>query len=349
MRRFLTLDDRVVPMQHPRVLVDVATEQGATVDQLLLNTGLTTEMLADPDARISYLTYGFLAFNAISATGNPGLGLDFGKRLHPSQMGFVGLAVISSRTAEEALRAGVRFAPLHAPAWNLSFDVEGDEAVFRASPVVSLGPLHAFGTEALLTATYEMSASVLGERPVVRSLSVDYPAPAYADRYETITQVPVRFDQSAIEARFDAAVLKRPLRGADPVTRELALRYCETELARQPSHEGLVQCVRAMLSLRSGQYADMQAIASALQTSARTLRRELARFKTSYQELLDHARREHTLAFLSDVNRALPDAAVELGFSDERALRRAVRRWTGLSPRACRSRVEQGGTLKVAL
>ncbi len=343
MRKFLTLEDRVVPMQHPRALIDVALKQGAELSQLLANTGITEAMLADPDARISYLTFGFLTFNALNATGNPALGIDFGKRIHPANMGFVGLAVISARTAEEALRIGLRFGPVLAPAWSLTLDLEGDEAVFRATPVLPLGPMHVFGTEALLVAVYEMSAFVLGERPPLRRVAVDYGAPAYADRYAEISGVPFTFDQTTIEARFDQSLLSRPLRGADPVTRELALRYCETELSKLPSHDGLVQCVRAMLTLRPGQYADMQAIASALHTSTRTLRRELSRLDTSYQALLDAARREHTLAALSSDTAPLLELPSRLGFSDERALRRAVLRWTGLSPRAYRERALADG------
>jgi len=336
MRKFLTLEDRVVPMQHPCALIDVALAQGAALPQLLENTGITESMLADPDARISYLTFGFLSLNALNQTGNPGLGIDFGHRIHPANMGFVGLAVISSRTAEEALRAGLEFGRVLAPAWQMSLELAGDAAVFKATPIISLGPMHVFATEALLVGMYEMATYVLGERPALRELSVDYPAPAHVDRYVEIAGVPFRFDQPGIEARFDASMLKHPLRGADPVTRQLALRYCQAEIAKLPASDGLVQCVRAMLTLRPGQYADMQSIAFALQTSARTLRRELARLDCSYQQLLDEARRDHALALLRTSPMDLLDAAISLGFSDERALRRAVQRWTGSSPRAYR-------------
>lgn len=344
MRKFLTLEDRVVPMQHPRALIDVALAQGASLAGLLENTGITEPMLADPDARISYLTFGFLTFNALNQTGNPGLGIDFGHRIHPANMGFVGLAVISSRTAEEALRAGLEFGRVLAPAWQMALEIDGDAAVFKATPVLPLGPMHVFGTEALLVGVYEMATFVLGERPALREVSVDYPAPAYVDRYVEIAGVPFRFDQPAIEARFDASVLKQPLRGADPITRELALRYCQVEIAKLPANDGLISCVRAMLMLRPGQYADMQSIASALQTSARTLRRELARLDSSYQRLLDEARREHTLALLRTSALELPDAANALGFSDERALRRAVQRWTGSSPRVYREQQVKTGS-----
>lgn len=343
MRKFLTLEDRVVPMQHPRALVDLAVEQGASLPDLLENTGITEAMLSDPDARISYLTFGFLTFNAQKLTQNPELGLDFGGRIRPANMGFVGLAVISSRTTEEALRVGLEFARTLAPAWQLSLDIEGADAVLRATPILGLGPMHVFATEALLVGMAEMATFVLSEAPELRDVALDYPAPAYADRYSAITHAPVRFDQPAIEVRMDASVLNRPLQGADPITRELASRYCQAELEKLPPGDGLVKCVRAMLTLRVGQYPDMTAIASALQTSARTLRRELSRCGSSYQALLDHARRAHTLSLLSDTERELLDVAEAVGFSDERALRRAVMRWVGVSPRAYRSQQHVAG------
>ena len=81
LRKFLTHSDPIVPMHHPRILVEVAVEQGASRDGLLESTGITAAMLSSPEARISYVQFASLTYNALSLTQNPGLGLDFGSRI----------------------------------------------------------------------------------------------------------------------------------------------------------------------------------------------------------------------------------------------------------------------------
>lgn len=338
MQKFLTLEDEVVPMHHPRALIETAKAQGAAIEPLLLHTRIAPAMLTHPDARISYVSFGVLALNALRLTDNPALGLDFGRRMHVSNMGLLGMLVLSSRTADEALRAGLRFAPLLAPAWALSLEVRGEVACVHATPQLPFGTLQVFATESLLAAIWELARFVLGDEAPNAHARVDYPEPAHAARYRDLGGVTIDFGHTAIEVEFDAQVLARELRGGDPFTRELALRHCEAELAKTTSREGLLRCVQAMLSLRPGHYADLPSMARAMQTTPRTLRRELARLGTSYQEQLDSVRKQHVLELLGQTALTIEEIAQKVGLSDVRSVRRAVRRWTGLSPQAFRAR-----------
>src|SRR5512146_776772 len=98
-----THQDPVVPMHHPRVLVETAVAQGANRTALLENVGIQEEMLESAEARISYVQYAMLTSNALRLTGNPALGLDFGRNVHMPNMGVLGLAVMSSANANAAL------------------------------------------------------------------------------------------------------------------------------------------------------------------------------------------------------------------------------------------------------
>jgi AraC-like DNA-binding protein len=67
-------------------------------------------------------------------------------------------------------------------------------------------------------------------------------------------------------------------------------------------------------------------------SSERTLRRRLADCGTTYEAVVDGVRRERVDRLLRRVELTLRDIARQAGFSDERALRRAVHRWHGVSP-----------------
>ncbi|MFI9503500.1 helix-turn-helix domain-containing protein [Nocardia sp. NPDC052566] len=51
---------------------------------------------------------------------------------------------------------------------------------------------------------------------------------------------------------------------------------------------------------------------------------------------VERVRQERALALLSDTELSMRSIAHRVGFSDERALRRAVRRWHGIHPLAVR-------------
>jgi len=68
MRKYFTLEDSVVPLHHPRVLVETAVAQGAERAALLEGSSITDAMLESPDARITYVQYGVLVRNALALT-----------------------------------------------------------------------------------------------------------------------------------------------------------------------------------------------------------------------------------------------------------------------------------------
>ncbi len=78
-------------------------------------------------------------------------------------------------------------------------------------------------------------------------------------------------------------------------------------------------------------------VASALAMSARNLQRALREEDTSYQALLDHARRELALGHLATPAGSAAEVAFLLGFADASAFTRAFRRWTGSTPGAWRA------------
>src|SRR5881394_2997307 len=99
MKKFFTHDDPVLSVHHPRVLVETAVAHGADRRALLEGTGITDEILAQPEARISYAQFNVLEGNALRLTKNPALGLEFGRNVHLSHLGLLGLAIMSSPNA----------------------------------------------------------------------------------------------------------------------------------------------------------------------------------------------------------------------------------------------------------
>jgi len=342
MKNFFTHADPVVPMHHPRVLFETAVAHGAPREALLENVGVSEATLASPDALMSYVQFAMLTSNALRLTGEPGLGIAFGKNLHPPQMGMLGLALLSSPTAFQALEVGLKHYRLLAPAWDLALEMRGGRALLSAREAIPLQPFRVFATEALLAAIDTQTRLLLGKRAGIFALQLHFPRPEHADRFPDFYDlVPTTYDADFTEVEFDAAILNEPIDGADPATARLAERLCASEAARTPSREGLVEQVRKLLDGAQGRPPSAEEAARRLRTSARSLRRALARMGTSYQELSDQVLGTRARALVADTSLTAQQVAETLGFSDLSSFRRAFRRWTGSTPNSFRGRASR--------
>lgn len=337
MKKYFTHDDPVLPVHHPRVLVETAVAQGADRDALFAGTGFNAELLAEPDARISYAQFSVLEENALRLTKNPALGLDFGRNVHLAHLGLLGLAVMSSPNAGAALEVALRYYRQLAPGWDLELRIEGASAFLTARETISRGALRSFATEAFLGGLYGLSHQVLARKLPIIAVRLSYPKPAHYERYLEMIGGPILFDQPVTETEFEAAILNEPIAGSDPVTAKLAEQYIATEAARADPVGGLVAQVRRVLAEHGHGRPDPDEVARALQTSTRSLRRGLQQMGTSFQALLDEARRARAEEWIRGSNMKLQQIAEQLGFSDVRSFRRAFKRWTGRSPNTLRN------------
>jgi AraC-like DNA-binding protein len=330
MKKFFTPDDPILPLHHPRVLVETAMRQGAPRDALLVNTGITEQMLRSPEARVSYAQYGILIHNALELTQNSALGIDYGSNLHLSHMGMLGLAVLSSQNIGEALAVAFKYYRAVAPGWELGLHVEGERAIFSAREAIPRNPFRAFATEALLSAIRANGEFLYGRPIPLIEVRVQYPEPPHSRRIADLYAIPIRYDCDETLGIFDASVLDAPLASADPLTLVMAERQCATELPFTSSIDGLVAQVRRHLLTATGPRSADE-IAKLLCTSTRSLRRSLQLMGTSYQELMDEARRARALEWVAATDMTSGEMAQRLGFSDVRGFRRAFRRWTAMS------------------
>ena len=80
----------------------------------------------------------------------------------------------------------------------------------------------------------------------------------------------------------------------------------------------------------------VDAVATALAVSRRTLTRRLAEEGTSFRHLLDDVRADFARALLKDPSLSIGDIAFFLQYSEPAAFHRSFRRWTGNTPQAFR-------------
>jgi len=114
------------------------------------------------------------------------------------------------------------------------------------------------------------------------------------------------------------------------------LETLDEQLASRRHHQELLEVMEISIAQSLPVVPSFAEQARRHAASERTLRRRLADCGTTYEALVDGVRRERVEQLLRRPELTLRDIAHQAGFSDERTLRRAVRRWHGTSSRRLR-------------
>src|SRR6185295_7699767 len=129
---------------------------------------------------------------------------EFGRNVHLSHLGLLGLAIMSSPNARAALEVALRYYRQLAPGWDLELRIVGARAFLTARETISRGALRPFATEALLGGLYGLSQHVLARKLPIIEVRFDYPRPAHYEKYIELMAGPLRFDQPQTEVEFEA-------------------------------------------------------------------------------------------------------------------------------------------------
>ncbi len=87
-------------------------------------------------------------------------------------------------------------------------------------------------------------------------------------------------------------------------------------------------------------------VADLLHLTPRSLQRRLQEEGASFQNIVDEVKSELAVGMLKKGETSVNEVAYQLGYNDPGVFRRAFKKWTGLSPKACRADESSIGFLK---
>ncbi|HEX7640031.1 MAG TPA: AraC family transcriptional regulator, partial [Burkholderiaceae bacterium] len=308
-------------------------------DRVLAAAGLDWGTLVTDDRRLGRDTIVRLAEGAMAATRRPWLGLDLGGGAPVSAHGALGYAAVTSRDLGEAMQVIARYGATRndAMAWECIDTAAG--LTMRAAERADLKPtVRVFLIDTVLGSVLRMIETALGHLPPGLAVDLPMPAPPWREQYQRFGLAGLRFDQPAFAFHVDAADLGLPCLGADAKAHANACRECEETLA-EVAGASLAQRVAGLLAgVEGGAYPRMAELARRCGLSPRTLIRRLHQDGTTFQALLDGARRRRALWLLQHTATPVEEIAARLGYQDTSNFSRTVRRWFGATPRELRQR-----------
>lgn len=262
------------------------------------------------------------------------LSLKWGSGIKIITHGDVGLAAMTAKTIDDALRISAKYITTQIPFYSVIYQ----QGVLRVSLHLSdisnnlrlclleLWACAVSGAFQFLTSTNKLTAKV--------SFSFSQNKPM--KEYIVCFGVAPLFDQDITQLEFPNRCLNYELPLHEAMSHEAALYRCEHQLATSTSSKQLAQLVSELFYNSQNYRINLEQAANQLGMSPRSLIRKLDALGTSFRDLKDKARKEAALLHITSKQKPISQIAYMLGFEDVSNFSKAFKKWTGESPSSYR-------------
>jgi len=325
-----------------QIIARLLEMHGLDAAALLREQGIDARAIADPGLRIQTAQWDAVVRRAAPQIDDPAFGLRAARCWHPSNLGALGHAWLTAPSLRAGLELLVRYWRIIGGRWVPVLEETRDEVGFVLNDPYRDDVVAPVSTDVTFAVVLDMCRMNFGA--ALRPLRVELvrERPLHHAAYPAFYGCPVRFAagrRALVLRRGDA---ERALPSANRRIAQVLDRVITEELARLDRDDVLARCKAILLETLPAGASSEAVMAARLHMSRRTLQRKLAGRSTAYKKLVDDTRRELALRFIDDPQRSLADITFELGFSQQSALTRAFRRWTGTAPSEWRERRAAG-------
>jgi AraC-like DNA-binding protein len=317
---------------------ELVKEFGGDAEGLLHEVGLSTQMLVRPEATISMPGAVALLENAASQLAAPDFGLLLAQRQDYSALGPIALVARRADTVGNALIAIARNLPYHVARTSLRMEAGPAEGLIwlRYELPSEICGAHRQSVEMCCLLLIQTLRMLRGDMGADWQVLFAHPAGVPLFRYREIFECEVACQQSGNGVIIPKALLQQVLDSGNPQIRVAVERFVANLIRRNPLD--LVQQIEELIArqLANGD-CSLASIAQQLAMNERTLQRRLEAQQIRFSDILDRVRRSQAHEFLAQAALPLAEVAILLGYSEQRSLSRACRRWFDTTPGALRT------------
>ncbi len=306
---------------------------GVDVDAILNKEGLTLPKESDNIERVSFVTINRFIQVALKVTGDPCFGLNFSKFIHPTTFSTLGVALLSSYSLRDFCQRLARYYEFIATTHTLTFEegdglawIEINPLVDDFDPMVSRVIADAILAFILKFIRFMYRDDYMPLKVEVTAEEVDAIKGEYVEHFGEVT-----FSTEKNALYFDLKELDLPLPAGNPaLSKSNELKVVEY-LSKMKDDDLSSRVYGVLLAALPSGNVSKEDMASKFAMSLKAFHNNLVRAGTSYQNLLDDARRQLAQIYLEE-GKSVTDVAYLLGYSDSSNFTRAYKRWTGKSP-----------------
>ncbi|MET3918611.1 AraC-like DNA-binding protein [Variovorax sp. OAS795] len=319
---------------HPayaRLLISLMESKGFRAAHLFAGEEALAAKVSSSSELLSYSEIRTLIERALRLTGNPALGLELGGLEASNTYGWLGQALMCSSNVRHALLVLHRFGKLRTGSFHFSFESTEACGVLSVSELHPLGSAGVFLFESAAMSLVNLLRELTFKPLLGLWVSFPFPKPAWESRYRSLGVDEVFFSSRELQIGIPHPLLDTACLMANEAAFARAERACEEAMV-QRSQGMLTRQIKVMLRSWPGRYPTLEEVAAARMVSARTLIRKLKCEGTTYQELLDDARKSMSIWLLQNTPDSIDSVAARMGFSNPSNFGRSFKRWFGFTP-----------------
>lgn len=320
------------------------TSRGVDAPELMRHAGLSIGEVADPESQLPLNSVATLMELAAEATGDPCIGLSFAEIFPPGGTGVYGYLINNSATVGDAMSTAARFAGLLGQPFEVHYDKDEEGAVlWWCWPQSIAGPKKQYTSFALSLLVSRLRQLSKGNwEPVF--VELPHEPLQCRDKAKRIFGSDIQYNSQRVAVRVDAATLTQTLPSADKRLKPILQELGERMIAETPTNADVTEVVAAAIRTQlPDRRATLELVAERLGCTARALQSRLSQQGTTFEALLNDARKLRAEELLKDTELPMTEIAIALGFSELSSFTRAAQRWFGASPSAHRQKLKAGG------
>lgn len=319
--------------------LEVIRSRGLDSKALLVEAGISPELLSSPQARVSANHYGNLWRLISHAIDDEFFGMDS----HGMKAGSFTLlchTVVHADNLERALHRALRFLKMVLDDIEAELIQDGQLARITVSDHVREGmnphqtlPKRPFAYGTFLLIVHGLACWLVGRRIPLLSAGFRCEEPSFSGEWRVLFLPEIRFSQPVTEISFPAEYLNMATVQNERTMKEFLRNAPANFLVKYKNSASLTAQIRRTLrEMPPASWPDCDTLAQHFNNSQATFRRHLEKEGQSYRTILDDLRRDLAISLLSNTDMSIVDIAAELGFAEASTFYRAFRKWTGARP-----------------
>lgn len=314
----------------------IARELRFNPDQWLAyvrGTGQTRDRILNEN-KMSLVAFNQLLSNALEISGDPGLGLRFGRHSNLLAMGESGFAAIAAPNLIHALQALGDFSRLQADYMNIDIQVGLKQLSFRGCEHQPMGVTRRTQHEVFVLTIQNTLELILGRPFAEGRYYFAYPEPEYVSRYREAFHSRCIFNAEQTGIDVPRELSESPSPYFDHVLWEQGRNRCVAMMQAYNDQHRQLHGHHILTALRSQvpPLPDLNQTAKSMNLSTRTLMRRLGEEGHTYRHLQNTVLAEWAHHYLTETALSVDAIALQLGYQDSANFRRAFKRWKGCSP-----------------
>ena len=306
---------------------------GVPVALLLRRAGLTPEVIADPEERLSVRSQIALLDEAAIALQDDCLGFTLARDFDTRELGLLYYVMASSQTLGDALKRVARYSQITNEALVVRYR-EGNRLIINLSYSGVPRDSDRHQIEFCMFAILRLCRVLTGQNLVPQHFWISHHRSGTNSEMARFVGTTLEFGATTDEFALNANARELPLLHAEPYLNNLLLKYCEAALT---DRRGNVSQLRtkvenAISSVLPHGRVVVDDVARSLGMSKRTLARRLSDEGLNFTEVLQQLRRDLAVRYLDDPKLHISKIAWLLGFNEVSAFTHTFKRWTGKTP-----------------